>query len=162
MNNKCHFLRIIMTWNFDLDFSVHIVFCKHLVAREDIAITSIFRLLEFWYHCQKTCTENSINCTGSGFQRCQMWKEVMVYCISEINTPPFLLSERQEETSAPDNFFCLICYCPYIVMNVLRVPIFVKFDRWDSNCHPFMIVLTITATFMGNTTMTCFHHIFNE
>lgn len=47
MNNKCHFLRIIMTWNFDLDFSVHIVFCKYLVAREDIAITSIFRLLEF-------------------------------------------------------------------------------------------------------------------
>ena len=85
-----------------------------------------------------------------------------IYCISEINTPPFLLSERQEETSAPNNFFCLICYCPYIVMNVLRVPIFVKFDRWDSNCHPFMIVLTITATFMGNTTMTCFHHIFNE
>lgn len=47
-------------------------------------------------------------------------------------------------------------------MNVLRVSIFVKFDRWDLNCYLFMIVLIIIVIFMGNIIMICFYYIFNE
>lgn len=91
--------------------------CFLQIFSSNIAITSMFRLLEFLYHCLKIWTENSINCAGSGDVNVKRSYGIL-YLWDKF---PFISARWEARGNlCSQSLFCLICYCSYTVMNKIQ------------------------------------------